>query len=403
MPIRIKAAHSARELRDVFRLRHEVYVVEEGYFKDVEGDVIVDMFDAVPQVVNLIAYDDKTGDTVGTFRVNCESGVRLPSDELYDFGDYRKRIEDERTEKGLSAPVFASAGMLAISKPWRNRRSVFRSLLKMACAVSKFWGVTNIVATVNVKTAKIYQSLGWEFLAEPIWVASINEHIVPVCIESDVIYKWAYGDVSAHHELINRFSDCFEWLLIDSQASVFSEGDQGDEAFLVASGMVKITQSGDEENGELNWTTLSPGAVFGEMTLIDGLPRSGSAIAMANTELIVIKQHDYWDRLDSDPTFLRAVLSSLSIRLREASQRAVIYAHGDVDSRLQYCLDCLRSDAVASRKKPECFVSKTTLGEFAFMANVTEEVAESFLRRHEGEGQLELHRSGIRFFKETKS
>ena len=65
MAIRIKAAESAKEIRDVFKLRYQVYVEEEGLFPGVEGDTIVDLFDAVPSVVNLIAYDEESGKPSG--------------------------------------------------------------------------------------------------------------------------------------------------------------------------------------------------------------------------------------------------------------------------------------------------------------------------------------------------
>lgn len=42
MAIRVKAAENAKELADVYKLRHQVYVEGEGYFKDHPGDHIVD-------------------------------------------------------------------------------------------------------------------------------------------------------------------------------------------------------------------------------------------------------------------------------------------------------------------------------------------------------------------------
>ncbi|MFT4930049.1 MAG: CRP/FNR family cyclic AMP-dependent transcriptional regulator, partial [Phenylobacterium sp.] len=80
MAIRIKVARTAKELNDVYRLRHEVYVEGEGYFKDMPGEVIVDQFDSVPLVANIIAYDEETQRPVGTIRINGDSEILLPSD-----------------------------------------------------------------------------------------------------------------------------------------------------------------------------------------------------------------------------------------------------------------------------------------------------------------------------------
>ena len=45
MSVRIKVAKSAKELVDVYKLRHLVYVEGEGYFKDIVGEMIVDHFE----------------------------------------------------------------------------------------------------------------------------------------------------------------------------------------------------------------------------------------------------------------------------------------------------------------------------------------------------------------------
>ena len=402
MAIRIKAARSAKELKDVFELRYQVYVEEEGLFPGIQGDIIVDLFDAVPAVVNLVAYDEETQLPVGTFRVNLEQDIALPSDELFDFNAYRERIRDERRALGLSSPVFGSGGMLAIAKPFRKRRDVFRGLLKMACAVAASWNITHIVATVNATTSKIYRSLGWEFLGDKTWVEAIKGDIVPVATELAKMHQWAFGALEDHHELIDRFSDRFEWLLIGSQSKVFCEGSEGVEAYLVASGLVKITQKEDESKEALSWTTLGRGSIFGEMSLIDDLPRSASATAMANTELVVIGKVDYWEKLKADPAFLRAALKSFSVRLRDAGERAVVYAHGDEETRLNYCLQRVHDDSVALSRAPKPGIVKISLSEFAFMSNVAEERAEAFLRRCEEEGLLVFDTGEIRFLKETR-
>lgn len=401
MAIRIKAAESAKEIRDVFKLRYQVYVEEEGLFPGVEGDTIVDLFDAVPSVVNLIAYDEESGKPAGTFRLNLQTDIRLPSDELFNFDDYRQRIKAEQERSGQLLPVFGSGGMLAIAKPWRKRRDVFRGLLKMACAVGVSLGITHIIATVNESTAKIYKNLGWEFLGDKIWIESIRSHILPVATEVTKMQHWAFRGLAEHQDLIERFSDRFEWLLSSAQSKVFSEGTEGNEAYLVASGLVKITQRGESSEEELSWTTLSRGCIFGEMSLVDDLPRSASAVAMANSELIVIGKKHYWDKLESDAEFMRVALKSLSLRLRDAGQRATLYAQSDEETRMTYCLQKLMADAIPLPKKPEIRISKTTISEFAFMSGVSDGKAEAFLNRQEEKNVLTFSEKEMKFLEGT--
>ena len=158
MSIRIKVATTAQELMDVYHLRHQVYVEGEGYFKDLagHGDTIIDPFDTIPYVANVIAY---SGDTpVGTIRVNRDSEILLPSDEVFDFGPYRERINKERQQNNQPSCMVFSAGMLAIAKPWRNRRDVFRALFKMGCDVGYSWGAT-LSGNNSVITQRSTQSI----------------------------------------------------------------------------------------------------------------------------------------------------------------------------------------------------------------------------------------------------
>ena len=87
MSVRIKIANNACELDDVFRLRHMVYVKQEGVFQGAEEGRVFDRFDVQPPVANLIAYDGVKA--IGTLRINLDTGTDLPADELYDFSEYR--------------------------------------------------------------------------------------------------------------------------------------------------------------------------------------------------------------------------------------------------------------------------------------------------------------------------
>jgi len=63
---------------------------------------------------------------------------------------------------------------------------------------------------------------------------------------------------------------------------VFREGDAGTSCFLVARGKVRVICNGDHQ--EL--ATLSDGAVFGEMALVTGMPRSATVVTTEETDLV---------------------------------------------------------------------------------------------------------------------
>lgn len=398
MSIRIKVARTARELNDVYRLRHQVYVEGEGYFKDLPGDVIVDQFDTMPKMANIIAYDEDTQTPVATIRINCDCEILLPSDEVYSFEAYRARIGKQRAAQNLPPAVMGSAGMLAIAAPWRNRRDVFQGLFKMACDIGRTWETTHIVATVNIKTAGIYKRLNFEILDEKLWIPSIGEHVLPVANDFAPVYQWAFGAFASQSELIKSFAGCFECLLVSAGTQIFAEGKPGHEVYMVGKGLVKISRSDDSSKEDFSLATLGKGEMFGELSLIDDLPRSASAWAMSNVELIVLSKEVFWQKIQQDPEYLKGLLNILSERIRDIDERAFVYAHGTVDIRLQFFTNKVLEDAQASSKEPGALVAHVTVDELAFMSSAPLVDTQSYLQALETQGRLKVGMKNITFY-----
>ncbi|MGQ0586582.1 MAG: EAL domain-containing protein [Gammaproteobacteria bacterium] len=106
-----------------------------------------------------------------------------------------------------------------------------------------------------------------------------------------------------------RFLAAGEWL--------FREGDAGDTAFVIENGLLEICR---ESNGDRERIAqLGPGEMIGEMSLIDGLPRSASAFARLPTRLRVLTHSHLDEKLgDADP-LLRLLLKMILKRYRVAT------------------------------------------------------------------------------------
>lgn len=98
---------------------------------------------------------------------------------------------------------------------------------------------------------------------------------------------------------------------------IFKEGTPGEEAFMIRKGAVNITV--DFEGKTIVIATLGPGEIFGEMALIDNLPRAAGAVAAEDTELLVVRSPPFRRRLDAlserDPV-LRHLIDIYVSRLR---------------------------------------------------------------------------------------
>lgn len=105
--------------------------------------------------------------------------------------------------------------------------------------------------------------------------------------------------------------------LVKAGEVILKEGTPGEEAFMIRKGTVNITVT--FEGKEISVATLGPGEIFGEMALIDNLPRAAGAVAATDAELLVVRSAPFRRRLDalseSDPV-LRHLIDIYVSRLR---------------------------------------------------------------------------------------
>jgi len=393
MTIRIKVAKTAKELDDVYRLRYKVYVEKEGYFKELAGKTerIIDHFDAVPKMANIIAY---SGDIpIATIRINSDTDMLLPSDELFDFSDYRNSIANSSEET-----LVASAGMLAIDTEWRNRRDIFQALFKMCADIGASWGATHVIATINIRSASIYGRLGFTQHSDEIWIPEINESIVAMTNEFPALYAWAFGQFSPDsHQLIKDFSGHFEYLLTSADTTIFNAGDEGEAAYLVGHGEVKISYTDEKSKQSHHLATLQTGELFGELSLIDGESRCANAIAHKNTELIVLHRQDFLHEIYHDRVKITSILKIFCNRIRELDKKSFMYAHGSTDERLDYFLNKVKQTASFS-KDGQKKVAKINVEDFAFMASVTTEETDNYLHNLEQQQKIACQANKIIFY-----
>ena len=193
MPIRFTIARTSQELEDVFKLRYDVYVMERGKFSDkrVANECrVTDHFDALPGVANVVAYD---GDmAIASFRVNKDSPVGLPPEKYYDFSSIRIELEGA-SKASVGRPCIVSGSMLAIRKAWRRRRNVVSALFKETTAVMHDFGATHIFGMASEESFSLWGRLGFKSAAEPQWIESIGDSLVPMVAPFNQVFDWSLG------------------------------------------------------------------------------------------------------------------------------------------------------------------------------------------------------------------
>ena len=121
---------------------------------------------------------------------------------------------------------------------------------------------------------------------------------------------------------------------------VFQMGDEGDALYGVAQGLIRIWIPG-ADGRELTIELMEPGDIFGEIALLDGLPRTANATAIEDTLLIAIDRSLFLDLLAHEPRIAKHIIELLCERLRATTDRFSEDAFLSLKARLAKRLEAL--------------------------------------------------------------
>jgi len=105
-------------------------------------------------------------------------------------------------------------------------------------------------------------------------------------------------------------------LALEKGEVLFRKGDEGTALFIIIQGAIKIVYS-SKSGDEVTLAIFSKGDFFGEMALLDGMPRSADAVAIEETKLFILDRHDFSSFIVNNPGALHSVLYALSMRIRK--------------------------------------------------------------------------------------
>jgi len=397
MAIRLKLARSAQELDDVFRLRYDVYVAERGKFAtDPRNPRIVDHFDVMPGTAIVVAYDG--GLAVATMRINKDTGIGLPAESYFDFSAIRERLQREYSGRPVN---IVGGSMLAIRREYRNRRNVILALFKEAGGVIYNWRATHVIGSVRSDTLSLYSRIGFEVLAEPKFNEVIGDHLVPIMVETEKGFQWAFSSLSEEvgRFWLDKFSPDFERLLLSPGEVLFQQGDVAEHAYAVDEGWISISRT-DPEGNEMVLANLSKGALFGEVAIFDGERRSATATALVNTELISIDREHLLDTVRRNPDKVDQLLEHFARRIRQTDELAMVLAFAPQTRRVEKVLEELWRSSSPDRKNPEARVARVGPEQIAKKAQVREAEVRGVLEMKKTLGCLDYGDKMVRFYRE---
>lgn len=119
---------------------------------------------------------------------------------------------------------------------------------------------------------------------------------------------------------------------------IFDMGEPGDAMYVIESGRVRIVQIFSDGSREI-LANLDPGQVLGDMSVIDGLPRTARAIAVSTVVVYRLERQEFnvMRNAGNSAAFkiIRNVAKALSKRLRDANKKLIQF-YGDPEGSLDY-------------------------------------------------------------------
>jgi CRP/FNR family transcriptional regulator, cyclic AMP receptor protein len=176
--------------------------------------------------------------------------------------------------------------------------------------------------------------------------------------------------------------------------TIFHEGDPGQLLYLVASGRVRIYVQG-EQGQETSVIVNGPGDLFGELAVVDGLPRSASAVAMNETLLYTMNRDCFRDWMRRLPQLAHNFMKILSVRVRYNTQQVGNLTQLPVPARLARKLLELAQHHGRATAQGVRIDTPLTQSELASLTGATRESVNKTLGTWRRQGLLHLEKGQI--------
>src|SRR5581483_2399630 len=175
---------------------------------------------------------------------------------------------------------------------------------------------------------------------------------------------------------------------------IFHKGDPGSSMYLIVDGQVRIVLP-SEGGEEALLGVLDKGDFFGELSLIDGQPRSATIVASEQTETVVLHRDDFLKVIHSSPSVAIDMLRVLARRLRETDEVVEDAVFLDVPGRLAKKLLELGETYGDARPDGTIIGLRLTQSELATMVGATRESVNIHLRSYRLRGIIDVDRQRI--------
>lgn len=172
---------------------------------------------------------------------------------------------------------------------------------------------------------------------------------------------------------------------------IIRAGERGTTLFLLTSGVIRIS-IGNGRGKEIILGVLYPHDFFGEMALLDSLPRSATVVAVQESEVLVIPRRDFLECIRRSPKIATKMIVTLSLRLRRANRKVGGLVFMKASGRVAHTiLELAEGRSVMTPEGVVVDVPFTRRG-LADMAGVSRETLARMLTKFQRTGLLQIQR-----------
>jgi CRP/FNR family cyclic AMP-dependent transcriptional regulator len=178
------------------------------------------------------------------------------------------------------------------------------------------------------------------------------------------------------------------------ETRVFHEGDSGDACYIVREGSCRVTRE-HSDGRAITLATLGPGAIFGELAMLDGERRSASVEAAENTDLVALPASDMRHLIREHPEMAEKLVVALTRRLREANERISRQSFQTVPSRVAGVLNQLLTEGSVTPLVRDGVTIRLRQADLAQLAGTSRESVSRFLATLERAGVVRVGRGMV--------
>jgi len=132
---------------------------------------------------------------------------------------------------------------------------------------------------------------------------------------------------------LKQIAQSAEFRTLEKDEWVIHKGERGAHLYFLLMGRLQVIDA-TEDGREIGISFLKPGDYFGELSVIDGLPRNASVVATSKSRLLALRRAVALDLFHHQPLVIERVLKKLANTVRHSAFLRVILAMPSVNQRV---------------------------------------------------------------------